>query len=78
MNDSFMFVFCGFIFTQGSAVCRALNLGCGITRNSERLTGTAKWDDIFLISSKTLQVSGDSGNVATVLHYNILTVTLHI
>jgi hypothetical protein len=52
MNDSFISVFSGIIFTQGSAVgretghaCNALNLGCGITINSMRLT--AKWEDIL-------------------------------
>jgi hypothetical protein len=27
--------------------CSALNLGYGITINSEQLTGTAKWEDIL-------------------------------
>jgi hypothetical protein len=27
--------------------CSALNLGCGITVDSERLSGTAKWDGIL-------------------------------
>lgn len=54
MNDSFVSVFSGIIFTQGSAVgrgtghaCNALNLGCGIAINSMRLTDTSKWEDIL-------------------------------
>jgi hypothetical protein len=54
MSDSFISVFSGIIFTQGSAVgretghgCNALNLGCGITINSMRLTDTAKLEDIL-------------------------------
>ena len=54
MNDSFSSVFSGIIFTQGPAVgretghvCNALNLGCGITINSMRLTDTTEWEDIL-------------------------------
>jgi len=54
LNDSFVCVFSIIIFTQGSAVgketghaCNALNLGCGITINSMRLTDTARWENIL-------------------------------
>jgi len=30
-----------------SMPCSVLNLGCGITVNSERLTVTSKWEDIL-------------------------------
>jgi hypothetical protein len=54
MNDSFISVFSGAIFTQGSAAgretehaCKSVNLGCGISIKSMRLTDTAKWEDIL-------------------------------
>jgi len=54
MNDSYISLFSGIIFTQGSVIdretghaCNALNLGRGITINSMRLTDTAKWEDIL-------------------------------
>jgi hypothetical protein len=51
MNDSFISVFSGFraqLWVEGLAMpCSALNLGCGIAVNSERLAGTGKWEDIL-------------------------------
>jgi hypothetical protein len=50
MNDIFTSALSGFIFVQGSIVCRgsghacsALNLWCG----GKQLTGAAKWEDIL-------------------------------
>jgi hypothetical protein len=47
--------------------CSALNLGCGIIINSERITGTGKWEDVLNLYKI------DKQNVL----YHLLPIVLH-
>jgi hypothetical protein len=53
MTVSFMYFLVLFLhraqlWAEGMGMpCSALNLGCGITINSEQFTGTAIWEDIL-------------------------------